>query len=77
MTPGHAFPMCCLMFSFGAASITPALAAPAECVILVHGLNRSERSMMKLQTALQMQGYATTLHILLEPNPLLNWPSRT
>lgn len=49
----------CLMLSFGLASAAPAAADAAECVILVHGLNRSERSLVKLQTALETQGYAT------------------
>lgn len=49
----------CLMLATGIASIAPTGVGAAECVVLVHGLNRSEHSMVKLQDALQTDGYAT------------------
>lgn len=59
MTGSQAFKAFCLMLATGLTSAAPTGVGAAECVILVHGLNRSEHSMMKLQDALQSDGYAT------------------
>ncbi|HEY9198366.1 MAG TPA: alpha/beta fold hydrolase [Gammaproteobacteria bacterium] len=59
MAATQTFKAFCLMLATGIASTTPAPAGAVECVILVHGLNRSEHSMVKLQAALQAEGYAT------------------
>ncbi len=37
--------------------LSPVLAAPSECVILLHGLARTSQSMTKLESALRENGY--------------------
>ena len=43
-----------LVISLG---ISPTLASPSECVILLHGLARTSHSMTKLETSLRESGY--------------------
>lgn len=59
MIGSQALKVLCLMLVTGIASAAPAPVGTSECVILVHGLNRSGHSMVKLQDTLQTNGYAT------------------
>jgi triacylglycerol lipase len=50
-------PVCCIFFATLMAGATAAQGAPAETVVLLHGLGRSSLSMKRIQWTLQSAGY--------------------